>query len=111
MEIVELDQSLHPFYVAAQFHPEFKSRVMCPSPLFLGLLQVRRTRALFLLTHTIPITITITITIATHLLERALLICWCCRRRPASSPTPCQRGPSRRASAAPAVPADSWLKV
>ena len=40
MEIVELDQSLHPFYVAAQFHPEFKSRVMCPSPLFLGLLQV-----------------------------------------------------------------------
>lgn len=39
MEIVELDPTVHPFYVAAQFHPEFKSRVMCPSPLFLGLLQ------------------------------------------------------------------------
>ena len=39
MEIVELDPAAHPFYVAAQFHPEFKSRVMCPSPLFLGLLQ------------------------------------------------------------------------
>lgn len=39
MEIVELDSSVHPFYVAAQFHPEFKSRVMCPAPLFVGLLQ------------------------------------------------------------------------
>jgi hypothetical protein len=27
----------HPFYVAAQFHPEFKSRPGKPSPLFLGL--------------------------------------------------------------------------
>jgi len=25
--------------VAAQFHPEFKSRVMCPAPLFVGLLR------------------------------------------------------------------------
>eukprot|EP00277_Geminigera_cryophila_P022033 CAMPEP_0179485316 /NCGR_PEP_ID=MMETSP0799-20121207/61969_1 /TAXON_ID=46947 /ORGANISM="Geminigera cryophila, Strain CCMP2564" /LENGTH=273 /DNA_ID=CAMNT_0021299651 /DNA_START=1 /DNA_END=818 /DNA_ORIENTATION=+ len=39
MEIVELDAAVHPFYVAAQFHPEFKSRVMCPAPLFVGLLQ------------------------------------------------------------------------
>jgi len=39
MEIVEFDTATHPFYVAAQFHPEFKSRVMCPAPLFLGLLQ------------------------------------------------------------------------
>lgn len=35
MEIVELQG--HPFYVGAQFHPEFKSRPRRPSPLFLGL--------------------------------------------------------------------------
>ena len=35
MEIVEL--SHHPFFVGAQFHPEFKSRPRKPSPLFLGL--------------------------------------------------------------------------
>mmetsp|Transcript_32696 Transcript_32696/g.91562 ORF Transcript_32696/g.91562 Transcript_32696/m.91562 type:complete len:126 (-) Transcript_32696:57-434(-) len=36
MEIIELTG--HPFYVACQFHPEFKSRPGKPSPLFLGLL-------------------------------------------------------------------------
>ena len=36
MEIIELRG--HPFYVAAQFHPEFKSRPFKPSPLFRGLL-------------------------------------------------------------------------
>ncbi|XP_042517807.1 CTP synthase-like isoform X2 [Macadamia integrifolia] len=35
MEILEL--SSHPFYVGAQFHPEFKSRPGRPSALFLGL--------------------------------------------------------------------------
>jgi len=35
MEVVELQG--HPFYVGAQFHPEFKSRPRKPSPLFLGL--------------------------------------------------------------------------
>ena len=35
MEIVELKG--HTYYVAAQFHPEFKSRPFKPSPLFLGL--------------------------------------------------------------------------
>jgi CTP synthase len=39
MEIVELKDKTHPYYVAAQFHPELKSRVMCPSPLFVGLLR------------------------------------------------------------------------
>ncbi|XP_047983799.1 CTP synthase-like [Salvia hispanica] len=34
MEILELTD--HPFYVGAQFHPEFKSRPGRPSPLFLG---------------------------------------------------------------------------
>jgi CTP synthase len=37
-EIVELPGSVHPYYVAAQFHPEFKSRPGRPSPLFLGLI-------------------------------------------------------------------------
>lgn len=33
-EIVELDRKLHPWFVAAQFHPEFKSRPNNPHPLF-----------------------------------------------------------------------------
>lgn len=38
MEILELADNPpdHPFFVAAQFHPEFKSRPGKPSPLFLG---------------------------------------------------------------------------
>lgn len=37
MEILEIDD--HPYYVGCQFHPEFKSKPMQPSPLFVGLLQ------------------------------------------------------------------------
>jgi CTP synthase len=37
MEIVELPN--HPWFVACQFHPEFKSRPDKPHPLFMGLLQ------------------------------------------------------------------------
>ena len=36
MEVVELDPQQHPFFVAVQFHPEFKSRPLRPSPPFLG---------------------------------------------------------------------------
>ncbi|XP_068956791.1 CTP synthase 2 isoform X2 [Petaurus breviceps papuanus] len=36
MEIIEL--SNHPYFVAVQFHPEFSSRPMKPSPPYLGLL-------------------------------------------------------------------------
>ncbi|KAG4077888.1 hypothetical protein HA402_013822 [Bradysia odoriphaga] len=36
MEIVELDD--HPYYVAVQFHPEYLSRPLKPSPPFLGLI-------------------------------------------------------------------------
>ena len=36
MEILELQN--HPFFVACQFHPEFKSRPGRPSALFLGLI-------------------------------------------------------------------------
>ena len=37
MEIGELDD--HPFFVASQFHPEFKSRPTSPSPLHRGLVE------------------------------------------------------------------------
>ena len=37
MEIGELDD--HPFFVASQFHPEFKSEPMSPTPLHLGLVR------------------------------------------------------------------------
>ena len=36
MEIMELDN--HPFYVAVQYHPEYISRPMRPSPPYLGLI-------------------------------------------------------------------------
>jgi CTP synthase len=34
VEFVELDRSLHPFFVATQAHPELKSRPTRPHPLF-----------------------------------------------------------------------------
>ena len=34
VEIVELPKSMHPWFVAVQFHPEFKSRPNRPHPLF-----------------------------------------------------------------------------
>ncbi len=36
MEIIELDD--HPFYVAVQYHPEYLSRPLRPSPPYLGLI-------------------------------------------------------------------------
>ena len=36
MEIAELSQSDHPYYIGTQFHPEFKSRPNRPSPPFYG---------------------------------------------------------------------------
>lgn len=36
MEICELDN--HPYYVATQFHPEYLTRPLKPSPPFLGLM-------------------------------------------------------------------------
>jgi CTP synthase len=37
VEYVELDRSLHPYYIATQAHPEFKSRPTRAHPLFAGL--------------------------------------------------------------------------
>jgi len=39
MEIVELPKSKHPFFVATQFHPEFKSRPLNPHPLFMEFIK------------------------------------------------------------------------
>jgi CTP synthase len=34
IEIMELDRALHPYFIMGQFHPEFKSRLTNPHPLF-----------------------------------------------------------------------------
>lgn len=39
MEIAELPQSQHPYYVGCQYHPEFKTQLLKPSPPFLGLIM------------------------------------------------------------------------
>ena len=39
VEFVELDRSLHPFLVATQAHPEFKSRPTRPHPLFAAFIR------------------------------------------------------------------------
>jgi len=43
VEAVELSD--HPFYIASQFHPEFKSRPERPSPLFRGFLEAALERS------------------------------------------------------------------
>lgn len=39
MEIAELSQKEHPFFLATQFHPEFQSSLMRPHPLFVMFLK------------------------------------------------------------------------
>ena len=39
VEIIELPTTVHPFFIATQFHPEFRSRPLSPRPVFLGLLR------------------------------------------------------------------------
>ncbi|HLH15237.1 MAG TPA: CTP synthase, partial [Solirubrobacteraceae bacterium] len=48
VEVTELPREVHPFYVASQFHPEFKSRPDRPAPLFrefVGAAHARRRAA------------------------------------------------------------------
>lgn len=45
VEIIELPKATHPYFVAAQFHPEFKSRPLDPQPLFVGLVKAAVARA------------------------------------------------------------------
>ena len=44
VEIIELPEDIHPFFVATQFHPEFKSRPLQPHPLFIGLVEAGQKR-------------------------------------------------------------------
>ena len=39
VEIIELDQDNHPFYLGTQGHPEYKSRPLRPHPLFLAFIE------------------------------------------------------------------------
>ena len=43
VEIIELPE--HPWFVASQFHPEFKSRPTRPAPLFRGFVAAALSRA------------------------------------------------------------------
>ncbi len=42
VEIVEIPQEKHPYFIAVQFHPEFKSRPDAPAPLFVGLVKAAK---------------------------------------------------------------------
>jgi len=42
MEIVELHEDNHPFYFGTQFHPEFLSRPLRPSPPFVGFVRAAK---------------------------------------------------------------------
>ncbi|MBI1336246.1 MAG: CTP synthase [Phycisphaera sp.] len=37
MQVLELPQDVHPFFIGGQFHPELTSRPLAPSPMFMGL--------------------------------------------------------------------------
>ncbi len=45
VEFIELPRSVHPYYVATQAHPEFKSRPDRPHPLFEGFVRAAKERA------------------------------------------------------------------
>jgi CTP synthase len=45
MEIAELPQEVHPFFLGTQFHPELKARPLSPHPLFTAFLKAAKTRA------------------------------------------------------------------
>jgi CTP synthase len=38
VEVIEIGRDKHPFFIACQFHPEFKSKPFRPHPLFEGLI-------------------------------------------------------------------------
>lgn len=39
VEVIELPKDKHPFYLATQGHPEYKSRPLSPHPIFLGFIE------------------------------------------------------------------------
>ena len=44
VEIMELDRKIHPYFIGTQAHPEFKSRLQEPAPLFDGLMKAAADR-------------------------------------------------------------------
>lgn len=42
VEIIELPESMHPFYLGTQGHPEYKSRPLQPHPLFVAFIDAAR---------------------------------------------------------------------
>ena len=44
VEFIELDRSMHPYFVATQAHPELRSRPTKPHPLFSGLIAAALVR-------------------------------------------------------------------
>ncbi len=42
MEIAELPKSVHPFFLATQFHPEFQSSLLHPHPLFVAFIHATK---------------------------------------------------------------------
>jgi len=42
MEILELHSTVHPYFVAVQYHPEYSSRPFCPSPVYAGLIMAAK---------------------------------------------------------------------
>ncbi len=44
MEAIELPTTVHPYFVAVQFHPEFLSRPLAPHPLFVSFIKAAKKR-------------------------------------------------------------------
>jgi CTP synthase len=44
MEIVELPEDVHPFFVGTQFHPELQSRPLSPSPIFMKFIEASKNK-------------------------------------------------------------------
>lgn len=51
MEVLEIPEEVHPYFIGVQFHPEFVSRPLRPSPVFLGLLRAVKARVAAISTH------------------------------------------------------------
>ena len=45
MQVMELPQATHPYFIGGQFHPELTSRPVSPQPMFMGLLAAAVKRA------------------------------------------------------------------
>lgn len=45
MQVIELPQDVHPYFIAGQFHPELTSRPLNPQPMFMGLIAAAIARA------------------------------------------------------------------